>query len=552
MLNKKITKLRNNAQRLTLACLLLTSLLVTPAFNYEPIILPKFFILIFSSLAISGFLVTLITKESFVNFKMVFFAVAFFVMGLFAVLFYHGFSLLQFYGEFGRNTGFLAYLSFVILFLSTLVIWQKEFAMRILNLLVVVSSINALYGVIQLFGLDPIVWINPYNPFVGTLGNPNFASALLGMGALVILSKLLSAKYRVGKWIFFYGTLLTCHLGVALFSDSFQGIGIFVVGASIICYQRFIRKHAEWFRSLFLVSVIFVFVLAIASFLQKGPFAKYLYQESITFRGDYWRAALNMFRDNLFLGVGLDRYGSYYREYRTNHAFERRADVVSSSAHNIFLDMAASGGLVLLLSYSVITLLVVRSAIRIVTRMSSYDFVGIALVSSWTAFVIQSVVSVNHIALAVWGWVLGAAIIGYESSRPNSKIQEISKSKLKRVQVAPFAVFIFGAVGATLGYFPLEKDVSFQKAIESSSADAIESAARKVPLSVKYINVAGQIFVNNGLSERASSLLGLSFSIDNRNYEGWLLILEDPKADPYWKAQAKANIKKLDPNFKLD
>ena len=545
-------KYKKNSQRLTLLTLFLTSLVVTPAYNYEPIILPKFFVLITFSIVISGFLFVLISKELVIRHRKVFFSVAFFVVGLLVVLFYHGFSLLQFYGEFGRNTGFLANLSFSILFLSTVVIFHRDFALRIVNMLIAVSSINALYGVLQLLRLDPIAWINPYNPFVGTLGNPNFASALLGMGSLALLSKILSAKFTYNKLSFLRGALLCIHLGVAFLSDSFQGIGIFVVGSSVICYQRFVKKLAKWHRSFFLFTVISAFLLAIASFFQKGPIAKFLYQESITFRGDYWRAALNMFRDHPVIGIGLDSYGSYYREYRTTQAFERRVDVVSSSAHNIFLDMAASGGLILLLGYSAITFLIIKSAIRILKRMDNFDFVGMALISSWIAFLIQSVVSVNHIALSVWGWILGATIIGYESHQSDSKIQTFTKTKLMRVHVTTFLMVIAGVAGAFVGYFPLAKDIRFQEAIQSSSADVIENAARSAPLSVKYLNEAGRIFINNGLSDRASVLLQLSFSIDKRNYEGWLLIFEDPKADSFLKVQAKENLQKLDPNFKFD
>ena len=71
-----------------------------------------------------------------------------------------------------------------------------------------------------------------------------------------------------------------------------------------------------------------------------GPLARILYKSSITFRGEYWQAGMNMAKDNFFFGLGPDSYGLYYREFRNESATRIPGlNVTTDTAHNVLIDI---------------------------------------------------------------------------------------------------------------------------------------------------------------------------------------------------------------------
>ena len=56
-----------------------------------------------------------------------------------------------------------------------------------------------------------------------------------------------------------------------------------------------------------------VLVCSVLGMLQKGPLQNLLYKDSVSVRGFYWRAAIEMLKSEPLFGVGSDRYGSFFR-----------------------------------------------------------------------------------------------------------------------------------------------------------------------------------------------------------------------------------------------
>jgi O-antigen ligase len=95
----------------------------------------------------------------------------------------------------------------------------------------------------------------------------------------------------------------------------------------------------------------------------------------------------------------------------------RGPDVTSNAAHNVFLDISAYGGFPLLLIYLALMVLVVISAVKVLKRSQGFNAGFVGLVAGWVAFQAQSIISINQIGLALWGWVWSGLIIGYEMFR---------------------------------------------------------------------------------------------------------------------------------------
>jgi O-antigen ligase len=198
-------------------------------------------------------------------------------------------------------------------------------------------------------------------------------------------------------------------------TNSQQGLLVYAGGVGIIIVL--------WIRtSRFKILAIPAYVVSVLGFimvtlgsLNSGPLASLLYKESVTYRGDYWRAGIAMGLDHPFFGVGLDSYGDWYRRTRTIEATLRRGpEITSNAAHNVVLDQLAYGGWPMLITYMAILIFVVISIVKVTIRSREYSFTFIGLATAWVCYQVQSIISINQIGLAIWGWLLGGALIAYE------------------------------------------------------------------------------------------------------------------------------------------
>ena len=143
-----------------------------------------------------------------------------------------------------------------------------------------------------------------------------------------------------------------------------------------------------------------------------------------------------MITDHPFFGVGMDGFGDWYRRSRSPEAVKFNAGIFTDTAHNIPLDIGASGGLPLLIIYLAIVGLALYSIIKVIKRKSEFDVMFAALVAGWVAYEAQSLISINQLALGVWGWSLTGLIIGYEINTRDSGPVEVQKTLRKGKVVA--------------------------------------------------------------------------------------------------------------------
>jgi O-antigen ligase len=398
-----------------------------------------------------------------------------------------GGKLQQLYGTNGRNTGFIAYLSFCLLCFVSIVTSSPRFLKRFMFATILVGLTSLGYGVIQASGADPIDWDNPYSPVFGFLGNPNFQSSLLGILGSIVFTQLLSTTVRFQiKSLYMLYLLLSLY--VIKETDSQQGFLVLLIG-SVVALGVFVNHKSKTLGYSYLGLALIGFVAVLVGTLNKGPLASLLYKDSVTYRGDYWRAGLKMTVDNPIFGVGLDSYGDWYRRSRTIEATLRRGpEITSNAAHNVFLDISAYGGFPLVLIYITLMVLVIVSAVKVIKRSKGFNAGFVGLVSGWVAFQAQSVISINQIGLALWGWVLSGLIIGYEINTRDSELvteKKMGKNSAKPAQSSAGSVmgmFVGFVIGVLVGMPPYLASVKYKSSLETSNPTVIQEAAYIWPL----------------------------------------------------------------------
>jgi O-antigen ligase len=533
--------------------LVAATLLVTPLWALDPINPIKMWAI--SAVGFMGLGVLLANQKALQlgRFKVPLILISGFMVWQLVVLVVSGGEMLQqLFGTTGRNTGFITYLAFSILFVVSMVASSSVFLNRFLIAALVVGIASLGYGVIQAVGADPFNWVNPYSPVFGFLGNPNFQSSLLGILGSIVFVQLLSGSVKIQiKGAYLAYLLVTVY--VIRETASQQGFLVLLIGSGVsLGVFVYGKSRALGYSYLGLAAVGFVAVLI--GTLNKGPLASLLYKDSVTYRGDYWRAGWKMTVENPIFGVGLDSYGDWYRRSRTIEATLRRGpDVTSNAAHNVFLDISAYGGFPLLLIYLALMVLVVISAVKVLKRSQGFNAGFVGLVAGWVAFQAQSIISINQIGLALWGWVLSGLIIGYEiNTRDGDKVVEkkTGKSATKPALTSaatPVAIFVGLIVGVLVGMPPYLASAKYKSALETSNPQVIQEAAYIWPTDSSRMIQVAMTLNENKLEDQ-----GLQVALDAverfpDNYGVWGTLSLMKKATDSQKAEALAQMKRLDP-----
>jgi O-antigen ligase len=411
------------------------ALLVTLYFNtgmQDPFNSPKMWILILLSAWLSGYLLTNIkTIKSEQKLKFYGLVVLCFVITVLISSVLSDNRYTAFIGETQRRNGFLTYFALAIIGLTSAIYIRISAVKRIYTTAFVAGFALAVYGLMQNFGADFVNWNNPYNSIISTVGNPNFAAAIMAMMATIIFGVVLNTSfnliYRIICLILTLVLLATIYL-----SDALQGLLSMMIGIGfyvIVWLYQFNKKLG--LMSTGIASVIGIF--SILGMLQIGPLTSLLYKDSVTVRGYYWQAGLKMFTDNPLTGVGFDRYGAYFKEFRDlTYPLKYGFNITSSNAHNLPIQMFATGGFFVGIAYLAITLYILLVGIKSIKNTTGSNRLLVASIfSSWLAYQAQSIISIDNIGISIWGWLLGGAIIGLSIST-NAHINMDSRRKPRK------------------------------------------------------------------------------------------------------------------------
>ena len=468
------------------------------------------------------------------------------------------------YGVFGRNTAFLTYVLLIFVALSAVVLRSvKSFSTLILGLFIA-GAINVLYcGWVILFG-DFIPWNNPYGNILGTFGNPNFIGAFLGIFAASLVAYSFKSGLHIGLRILAVVIFIISVFEI-IDSSAIQGRVVVAAGLAIV---GFYLVRSKFKNALFQVGyIVFVSiggVFALLGALQSGPLAKYIYKTSVSLRGEYWQAGWNMGTDHPLTGVGFDTYGDWYRRARDAQALILPGpNTTTNAAHNVPFDVFAFGGWPLFIPYLGILLLTVIAILKVTVRSRSYDPIFVTLTTAWVCYQLQSIISINQIGLAIWGWLFGGALIAYEiATRPKNvgDGEKVQPEKGQKARVATkkqpeniFSSTLVAGVGAVVGLLiavpPYSGDAKWRSAIASKNVEQVEAALVSSYLnpmnSYKYAN-AVQLLEGSKLNDLALKYAKVAVEFNPDHFDSWKLLYYVTNSSPEDKALALENMKRLD------
>lgn len=467
----------------------------------------------------------------------------------------------SYYGAYGRNNGFLLYLLLTFIFIASLSIHENFEFRKYLWAMWAAGLTNMLYAVwVVVFG-DFLSWNNPYGNLLGTLGNPNFIGSFFGMFSGLLMVTILSGSTSSRVRLLSFCALPLVILGIYQ-SNAIQGRVLFVVSAAIVCFYYIYSKTTKNFLITgYIFSLLPFAVLAVLGTLQIGPLKSILYKTSVSLRGEYWHAGWQTGINNPVLGVGFDAFGDWYRRSRRESAMTLPGpETVTNAAHNVFLDMFAFGGFPLLLTYCLINLAVLISVIRFTIHHRKFDPVFVALVTIWLSYQLQSVISINQVGLAIWGWAIGGALVAYAKNSDIDAKRELNNvSKIRRlgnssihnsVQFSGVSAGIFAILGFIISAPPLSADIKWGGAQLSQDAKQYEASLQTSfmnPMNSIKVDTTVGIFLSNGLNDLAYKYGLEAIKFNPNSFDAWKNIYLNPISSDDDKKQALDNLKRLDP-----
>jgi hypothetical protein len=342
-------------------------------------------------------------------------------------------------------------------------------------------------------------------------------------------------------------------------SNAIQGRVVAALGVGILGFLLVRARFGNGvtFAYVFVGSIAGLFALLGA--LQIGPLTNYIYKTSVSLRGQYWLAGWNTGESHPITGVGMDSFGDWYRRSRDIHALELPGvNTVVNAAHNVPLDMFAFGGWPLLLTYITIMGLAGLAAVKLIIRNRNYDPIVAVLVTTWVGYQVQSIISINQIGLAVWGWLLSGALIAYERSSRHEAVETIQPSSQPRKKIQSQAIqpqlLLFAVTGGVVGLLialpPLTADAKWRSAQLARTVPALQAS-----MEASYFNPQNSsMYLINIQTLEQSNLFNLSHKYaleavkwNPEAFDLWKVLYLIRESTAEEKALALENMKRLDP-----
>jgi O-antigen ligase len=542
--------------------ILLGSGLITLYFDpniQDPFSAPKQWLLLLLSAWILGQFITKKGKQSLVKNEIVFTVLLILFVSFQLLSFLH--SRLKYNSAFGENLrkdGVVTYLSFTLIMFIISTCYralQKEY---IFYLALVVGSALSFYGLLQLNGIDFVKWNNPYNSIIGTVGNPNFASAIMAILGILIFSIIFNKNFNIVTRLY---AAIVSNLLIALIykSASRQGLIVYLLGVTIILIVIIHTKKKNLGWILFMITNI-IGITAIFGMFQRGPLTSLLYKDSVSVRGYYWRAGLEMLNNNFAFGVGPDLYGYYFKEYReVFYPLKYGFDLTSTNAHNVFIQIFATTGIFSGICYLFLSLFIFWRAIYGIKKSNNGDrYVLVSIFAAWIGYIAQSVISIDNIGISIWGWVLGGIIIALTGKQKENLQVNSSKNKFLEANASIVSSLLL-LVTFILVIFLHKGEVNMYKTRQYYNPEVVANKSTLNDFANKTINtplvdptykiISASYLVNTGFVSEGLSILEKLHNDMPRNLDVLnLLAVYNNQLGNYTKAITfREKIAKLDP-----
>lgn len=527
----------------------LSILLVTPSLAFDPINLPKTFPIIVGA----GFAVTALFRYPQVGFReprtLVVTSGYFFCLILLFGLFTGGGAASQrLYGAFGRNGGFLTLMSLMIICLAIVLLAGLRDAERLIKFVFVAGLFNVIYGLLQWANLDPVPWSITYNQYLGTLGNPNFFSAFLG-----IFSSMLIGFLFFGKTDPYRALIGIALIGVSFFltikSESWQGSAIILVSLALsLLIKTMFRLQQIVLKYLLGLGLLFMGIVAFVGMLGIGPLGDFLFKRTLQIRIKYWEIAYNMILDYPIGGIGIENFGENFYRYRTQSTRDFIGEgVFTNSPHNFILELGVNSGIFLLISYVLIQCITLYTFMKwLIANGKQLDYRIMSIFLGWLGIQLQSLISPFQAGVMGLGFALTGMLLALTTRSSVTQIDSVPKTESTGFMLGRQIAALLALIVAIV---PLAKDFQFRSLLEKGDLRALMSNVSRFPQNAEHMRFIAVLADQQGYKSEAVEIVLMATSIFPENYQLWQLQSVLSETSENDRSVAIIRLKELNPLY---
>jgi len=349
----------------------------------------------------------------------------------------------------------------------------------------VAGTVAALYGILQYFGIDPLLPADSYRIGEGilaivrppsTLGHADYFAGYLLF--VVFFGGALLATEQKSAWKALGATAAVAGSAAIVLSGTRGALlGIAAGALSLLIWNRprFRRRHAALAAGVCAVSLAFY---VSPGGLKLRARAQWALED---LRGGarlwLWRDSLRMADQHLLVGFGPETFGPEFPRYQSVELSRAYPDFYHESPHNIFLDALVSGGtpgLGILAGFIALAWFAARRAITQGQRAAPY--LSAALIAGLTAGLFASFI----LPTALYFYATVAMLAGFEipaiptiqitagmnGSQPLLRLRAVALA----LTLTAVAMFLYSTIRLT------ESDVALERAKRDLDAGRIEDA----------------------------------------------------------------------------
>lgn len=431
--------------------------------------------------------------------------------------------LLSLLGNYNRNFGLftLVAIGLLVIFSTNERIQTKDF-LKFAVLPVTIFSI--IYSFVQSFDLDPIIWAET-DRTVLTLGNSDYAAALLGVLIIVPIFGSFKLKSRTSKIVMIVPFLLILRSGINSQAYQFRVLAVFSVTIFLTVYfWPRIQKVS------ILIRVISTSLVACGvAFFVVGNRTELISRTSFTDRISQQSMGLRMFSDHPIFGVGVDQFWRFIPQYLQPADIQRNGSlVVPDKTHNLIIDHLAMGGIFVGLAFAaflVYSLVITYKLNRLGAELKNRN--EFALLSGiWITYVVHLFISTDNLFMMTFGYAsFGLIAQAYYANYP-VKIKEgkvVTKSKVLSPNTIRIVAAVVLLVVSVVNIKALTVDTKIKKIVTNQvqSGDEIIQTLRSFPnpkTAEQVIVYLLQNLQNCPVAIIASDDL---LKLDNRSAQAW-------------------------------
>lgn len=315
------------------------------------------------------------------------------------------------FGAFKRYLGLTQMLDNAVLFLSVATLFRDRRSLRLLAGISIGVAVPVLaYALVQFLGLDPFTFQQgPTRIPISTLGNPDIAGAFVSIIGVTALAWALILPGRILSW----WRLILGAIGVAclavLFATGIRAGLLAVVGgwtAAYLLARGMPRAPRGSSFALLGAVVIMAAGLVISPTAARLDPAVLRNDLALLSRLDVWTASARVVIDHPILGVGPDNLVAAYPGLRTEASI--KTGVLQNSAHDVWLYMATSAGVLGVAAFGLLVLLLLVAARGLIRKAHPAALALVPLL----AYLGQALVNVNEIATDQFFWLAAGVLAG--------------------------------------------------------------------------------------------------------------------------------------------